>query len=189
MSPGTAKHVRNGQLSLALFAGVSVALHPGFVLKWNEGGFSNYGIHAKTFIPYSIAFLLAAYFSLRAASTVGRARVGQRIFKWTLRAYALLMFLNLVSTYGYTRSLPLKDFHTTVGIVTMLFEPAVSVWMYLQLGKSSYSKTLLAGVLVGLLLGVIDYFGFLHILFMAQVVTATSFGFMLVRCSALIAGE
>jgi hypothetical protein len=43
--------VTYGQLLLAFFLALCVALHPGFVLKSDEGGMSNYGIHLKTFAP------------------------------------------------------------------------------------------------------------------------------------------
>ena len=48
-----------GQILFVLFIGVCVALHPGIVLKSNEGGVSNYGIHIKTALPYTLALGLA----------------------------------------------------------------------------------------------------------------------------------
>ncbi len=44
-------YVVRGEFAFLLFTGVCVALHPGIVLKWNEGGMSNYGLHLKTAVP------------------------------------------------------------------------------------------------------------------------------------------
>jgi hypothetical protein len=185
MSARATRYVKYGQLSLAFFSLVCLALHPGFVLKWDEGGFSNYGIHIKTVIPYTLGFGLASYLSLLGAHGLRRAGWRRGIFAWLLRCYGLLMLLTLVSTYVYTRSVPLKDFHTVVGIATMLFEPVASLWMYFQLTGTSWSRGLLGIELLGFALGAIDYFDVLHVLFLAQLIIAVPFGFMLVRTSTV----
>ena len=53
MNSRAAAHIALGQISFGFFITVCVALHPGFVLKWNEGGVSNYGVHLKTALPYT----------------------------------------------------------------------------------------------------------------------------------------
>ena len=47
-----------GEVAFVLFTGVCVALHPGFVLKRNEGGLSDYGVHIKTTVPYTLSLVL-----------------------------------------------------------------------------------------------------------------------------------
>lgn len=169
------------QVCLAVFSAICIALHPGFVLKWNEAGFSNYGIHIKTAIPYSVAFLGCGLYAARAARALVDLKAGAKIFTAILFSYAVLMVLTLISTYGYTLSHGLKDFHTVVGIITMLFEPLVALWMYARLRRTLVTHALLGIELVGLALAVIDYLVILHVLFLAQVVTAFAFGALLVR--------
>jgi hypothetical protein len=47
--------------------GVCVAILPHFLFERNEGGISNYGIHASTAVFYTLAFSLSAGLLLRAA--------------------------------------------------------------------------------------------------------------------------
>ncbi len=183
VSTPVSNSVRLSQWCLALFCAVCIALHPGLVLKWNEAGFSNYGIHIETAIPYSIAFLGCAFFAARAARLLVELRSSARHFAVVLAMYAVLMFCSLVSTYGYTLNHFLKDIHTVVGIVTMLFEPLASLWMYRRLRKTAWTRTLLILESAGLAAAAIDYFAILHVLFLAQVVTAFAFGALLVRSS------
>jgi hypothetical protein len=56
-----------GQVGFAFFLAICVAIHPGLVLKVNEGGMSNYGVHAKTAIPYTLALAMAAGLTARTA--------------------------------------------------------------------------------------------------------------------------
>ena len=53
MNSRAAAHIALGQISFGFFITVCVALPPGFVLKSNEGGVSNYGVHLKTALPYT----------------------------------------------------------------------------------------------------------------------------------------
>lgn len=175
--------VRVSQGCLALFSAICIALHPGFVLKWNEGGFSNYGIHLKTAIPYSIAFLGCALYAARAARALAGMRSSARHFSLLLYVYSALMLCTLLSTYGYTLNHPLKNVHTVVGIATMLFEPLAAGWMYTRLERTAWTRTLIVLELAGLALGVIDYLVILHVLFLAQVLTAFAFGALLVRAA------
>ena len=181
MGTGASKCATWSQLSLAALSTLCVMLHPGFVLKWDEGGFSNYGVHVKTAAAYTLAFVLCAWFaalaSRRLRATTNAARTQRRV----LVVYAVLMVLTLVSTYGYTIDRPLKDVHTAVGILTMLFEPLTSLWMYSLLKGSKWRRVLLTTVLAGLTLGVVDFVGLLHVLFLAQVLTGVGFGFLLVQ--------
>jgi len=173
--------VTRGQLSLAVCSVICVALHPGFVLKWDEGGFSNYGIHAKTVVPYSLGFLLAAFYSWKAARELGSGVGPVRVVSILLDAYSVLMVLALLSTYWYSRSVALKEAHGVIGIATMLFEPLVALWCFVQLRGSTWDLTLLAIAATGLVLAAIDFLGVLHVLFLAQVLTAGAFGFLLVH--------
>lgn len=169
------------QLSLALFLGVCIALHPGLVLKWNEAGLSNYGIHIKTAIPYTLAFALSGVFAFRAARLMtGRTRAVE-VARVVLGAYALLCLAVLASTYGYSRTPTLHHIHVIVGITLMLFEPAASLWCYLQVHATRHAGWWLGVEAVGLALAVIDYEAVLHVLFLAQLFTGVGFGVLLVR--------
>jgi len=170
-----------GQLSLLVFLGVCVALHPGLVLKWNEAGLSNYGVHLKTAIPYTLAFALSGVFSLRAAQLTSVHDTPTRVLRVVLVAYAVLCVAALVSTYGYTDSPTLHHVHVVIGITFMLFEPAASLWCYRRVRAARANRIWLGVEAAGLALAVIDYEAVLHVLFLAQLLTGVGFGVLLVR--------
>jgi len=57
-----------GQWGFAGGVAIAVALHPGFVLKANEGGISDYGVHLRTAVPYDLALVCAALGAYLAAT-------------------------------------------------------------------------------------------------------------------------
>jgi hypothetical protein len=174
-----AKDVALGQLCFALFITICVALHPGFVLKSNEGGLSNYGVHAKTVVPYTLALALAAGFSLRAARIARQSNRSQRLER-LLTTYATLVLLTLVTTYSYTVNTPLRDLHVGIGVVITVFEFAASLWMYREIKSLG---VIVAVEILGFALAIATFVGALHVLFLTQLLIGGSFAFLLVRTS------
>ncbi len=177
------------QVTMLAFIGVCLALHPGVVLRWNEAGLSNYGVHIRTVVPYSLAFAGSAVFAVmaaRATPTDTRARI---VLRAILRAYALLSVFALLSTYGYTVNATLKHIHMAAGITVMAFEPLASVWLFRQVRGFRRDGVWLTLELAGLLLATIDLFALLHVLFLAQALTGVSFGVLLVHATRRIAAD
>jgi hypothetical protein len=172
------KNVALGQISFLLFIAVCVALHPGFVLKANEGGMSNYGVHAKTVLPYTLALGLAGGLSLRATRTLHQSSIRLRHVRRLLNTYGALILLTLVTTYGYTLNTALKDLHIGVGILITVFEFVASLWIYRQLRSL---RLVLVVAISGFALAVLTFFGALHVLFLTQLLFGGSFALLLVR--------
>ncbi len=169
------------QVSLLVFMSLCIALHPGLVLKWNEAGLSNYGIHLKTVIPYTLALGLGAFFAMAAARSLRVVGDAATTMRSLLNVYGVLMLLSLLSTYGYTQNAGLKNIHIVLNIATALFQLGVALWAYLTLPRA-WSQTVWFGVLsVGFVLAVIDYFKVLHVLFTAQTLTGVGFGVLVVH--------
>ena len=169
------------QISLLVLGSLCIALHPGLVLKWNEAGLSNYGIHIKTAIPYTLALGLCALFAMAAARSLrvmGDATMHMRIL---LNVYGILMFLSLLSTYGYTLNAGLKNVHVILNVATALFQLSAALWMYATLPRSTSHAAWLGVLSVGFVLAVIDYFKVLHVLFTAQALTGVGFGVLVVH--------
>jgi hypothetical protein len=169
------------QICFGFFIGVCVVIHPGLVLKWNEGGMSNFGIHVKTAIPYTFALGLASLLSHRGAVLLDRFATSTHQFVRVLKTYSWLIAIVLVSTYGYSLDVVLKDIHIATGIAITLFELAASLWMYRYLGRSPRDTTLIAVQLVGFVLAALTFVGALHVLFLTQILTGVSFALLLVR--------
>jgi len=169
------------QLSLLFFMSVCIALHPGLVLKWNEAGLSNYGIHIKTAVPYTLALGLCSFFAIMAARSLGAADRLVKEVRILLSVYGGLVLLSMLSTYVYTLSTPLKNFHIVSNIATVLFGSGASLWMYAKLRASRVDAVWLGIQIAGFILGLIDFFKVLHVLFLAQVFTGVGFGFLVVH--------
>jgi hypothetical protein len=177
--------VTYGQLLLALFLALCVALHPGLVLKADEGGMSNYGIHAKTTVAYTLALGSPMLFSFLGARLLpGDGDVPQQ-FRFLLRLYAWLLLLTLASTYGYSLNTGLRDVHIVIGAALAIFQLTASVWMYRRLQRG-VDASLLAVEVAGFVLAVLTIVGALHILFLTQVLTSGAFALLLVRSASRI---
>jgi len=185
----TLRHVRTragayiafSQLSLLSFVALCTALHPGFVLKWDEGGLSNYGIHVKTAVPYTLGFALCSFFSFAAARTLPARSYLAKQMRLLLNVYGALVLFSMLSTYGYTLNTPLKLLHVVSGIAIILFGTGASLWMFVRLRSSRSDSVWLAVQVAGFLLALIDFFNVLHVLFLAQLLTGVGFGFLVVH--------
>ena len=172
--------VTYGQLLLLIFLALCVALHPGFVLKANEGGMSNYGIHVKTFAVYTLALGCPMVFSFLAARLLSREGDPWHQFCQLLRWYSWLLLLTLASTYAYSLNTVLRDLHIVMGAALAIFQVIATVWMY-QLSRREVDVTLFIVELVGFVLAVLTIVGALHVLFLTQVLTSGAFAVLLVR--------
>ena len=179
-----ARDVLIGQLGFACFIALCVALHPGLVLKANEGGMSNYGVHVKTVLPYSIALGLPALTTFRAQHLLQPTNHRERTFRGLLRLYCALITLTLLTTYGYTLDTTLKDAHIVVGVAITLFETVASIWLYRALRQRPF---VLVAQLAGAVLAVLTFVGVLHLLFLTQLMTGGAFAVLLVRASRTFA--
>jgi len=178
------RDVARSQTAFAFFIAVCVALHPGEVLKANEGGLSNYGLHLKTALPYTLALVLASVLCYRAARALHTARPETRHFKLILLVYSTLTLLTLVTTYGYTLDTPQRVLHVSVGIVITVFECAASLWMFDVVRQL---VLVVAAGLIGFVLATLTFFGVVHLLFLTQVLIGGSFALLLVRTSRKLA--
>lgn len=174
------RDVALGQMGFLFFLAVCVALHPGLVLKANEGGMSNYGVHLKTVVPYTLALLSPAVFTQRATARFHLMSSRQRAFRFLLLTYCVLITLTLLTTYGYTLDTVQRDVHVAVGVVIIVFESAASLWMY---GVLRRHREVLVVQLLGLVLAALTFFGALHVLFLSQILTGGAYAILLVATS------
>lgn len=178
------RDVARSQVAFAFFIAVCVALHPGVVLKSNEGGLSNYGVHLKTVIPYTLALALASLLSYRATRSLHTARRETRHFKLLLLVYSGLTLLTLATTFGYTLDTPQRDLHVAVGVVITVFEFAASLWMYYVV---RHLVLVVVVELIGFVLAALTFFGVVHVLFLTQVLIGGAFALLMVRASGALA--
>ena len=184
-----ARLVERGQICFVVLIAVCVALHPGFVLKWNEGGMSDYGSHLETALPYTLALLGLAEFSRRAATLYRQNDLVTRRLRRVLYAYSAIVLIMLGSTYVYTLNLALRDFHFGFGTVLILFEVASSVWMYRLFRRFVWDGIFLGMQMVGSVLCLVTIVGLLHVLFFAEMLTGAGFAGLIIHTSRCVSSE
>src|SRR5580658_2305846 len=172
-----------GQLGFALFVALCVALSPHYVLGSNEGGISNFGVHLKTVVPYSVALLLPAVLTFRASRLVTPSNTRLHHLRVILIGYSVLVLLVLLSTFTYKIDTALRDVHVGVGVILTVFEMATSLWVYREF------RALLAVLVVefvGFVLASLTIFGVLHLLFVTQVLVGVAFAIFLVQACRVL---
>jgi hypothetical protein len=183
------RRVVASQVAFFFFLGVCMAIEPAYLLSRNEGGLSNFGIHASSVVPYTLAFLTSAWFVSRAASVVDVIDDATQRFRSVLLTLSGLLVLVLASTYGYKTSELLHTVHIGVGVVMLCFESIASIWLALTFARDSVSLCALAAQLFGFVLAALTFFGVLHVLFIAQLATSLAFGVLLIRSAQLVAAR
>jgi|ERR1700689_2200450 hypothetical protein len=178
-----------GEVAFLVFTSVCVALHPGFVLKGNEGGLSDYGVHIKTVIPYTLSLGLLVLCNLRAASLYPEGEGQTRRLRFLLLTYCSVVGLILLSTYVYTLNGDLKDLHYGLGTLLMVVVAIGSVWMYRLRPPSTTVRIFLFVQIVGDALNLATAIGALHVLFAAEVLSNIGFALILIRTGRTIALE
>jgi hypothetical protein len=179
--PRAVTYVVRGELAFLFFTGVSVALHPGFVLKWDEGGMSNYGLHIKTVIPYTFGLSMLALNSWRAARLYASADSRSRRLCFVLTTYSAVVLSVMLSSYFYSRNIELRDLHFAFCTLLVVLVGVASLWMYRLWLASRQSRLLLSVQLLGDLLALLTLVGALHVLFLAEMLSNIGFFAFLVR--------
>jgi hypothetical protein len=177
-----ATYVVRGELTFLFFVAVSVALHPGFVLEGNEGGMSNYALHLKTAVPYTLALGALALYSRRAALLCAHDERSRRL-RFVLTSYSSIVLLVLLSSYVYSLDIELKDVHYALGTVLLVLVFTASLWMFRLRSRSSWSALFLLVQLSGDALALLTALGGLHVLFLSEILANVGFAGLLIRTS------
>jgi hypothetical protein len=182
-------YVARGEIAFLLLIAICVALHPGFVLKRNEGGMSNYGLHIKTAVPYTLALLALTVSSRRAARLYTDHDKRSRRLRSLLFTYSAVVFSVLLSTYFYSQNIELKDLHFALGTALIVLVGVGSIWLYRQFRPSIGVRLLLIVQLIGDLLTLLSATGTLRALFVAEMLSNIGFAVLLIRTGWRVAVE
>jgi hypothetical protein len=169
------------QLSLFFFLFICFMLIPHFLLESNEGGISNYGTYAKTVVPYTLAFGLGGLLTIRAAKSLPKRMSRHQALYWVLSITGGLYLLVLLSTYPYKLNKTFDNIHTYAGFALAVFGMMTAFWFALVLARNFLNLVLLSAQTAGFILAILNYLGYVHLLFVAELLTGTAFGALLVR--------
>jgi hypothetical protein len=157
-----------GEAAFLFFMGLSVLLHPGFVLAKREGGISEYGVHIKTALLYTAAWAVLAVANVRAARELDERHETSAKMRKVLFGYTAAILLVLLSTYVYSLDTVMRYIHYALGATLIVFMSWASYWLYRLRAKSPLARTLLWAQVLGSLAALMSILGVIHVLFAAE---------------------
>jgi hypothetical protein len=176
-----------GEIAFLFFMGVSVALHPGYVLARHEGGISEYGVHMKTAVLYTLAWVVLAVGNLRAARLCGGRGVRSAKVRKLLLFYCTATFFVLISTYFYSLDAALKYIHYGFGAVLVVFMSAATYWLFRQLADVTWARATLWVQVLGSVAALLSIVGVFHVLFFAETISNVGCAILLAKtCSGAL---
>ncbi len=174
---------------VAFFGGIAVDLgiEPHYLASRDEGGVSNFGVHASTAAPFTVAFAGSAL-ALVAASRAVPPGPRDRGVRVALVVVAVALVAAMVTTYPYQHGDALHTLHLAVGAAAMLAEALVAGWLVARLHHDGPDVAGLALVLAGGVLGVLASVGVLRVLLVGQLLESAGLGLLLVRVPGALEG-
>ncbi len=166
---------------------VCLAIRPRYLVSANEGGVSNFGVHAVTVVPYSVGFLVSAGLLVAAARAAVPRGAREARFAASLRALAWILVVVLASTYDYQATAWLRDLHLAIAIAASVVQGLIALWVVARVRRGAGDVVALAALLAALVLAGCALAGWLHVLLAAQLVGTVAFGVLLVRAAAGLA--
>lgn len=176
------------QVSFLIFIGICAAILPHFLFERNEGGMSNFGVHAATVVFYTMAFTLPASSLLYASHALPQTNT-YRALRNILLTTAYSLVAVLVTTYPYQRSDLYGNLHIAANIWLFCFEMLAGGYIALIFYRKLVSILLLALQLLAFVLLVLTFIGTIHLLFVAQLLTFISFSSLLVVGTSTLSAE
>lgn len=167
------------QLVLAASIIACTVILPQFFWSSNQGGISNYGVHHETALLFSVGFGGCGGLLLWAAACLPVRSRHHHWLKVSIVAVAVLILLVAVTTYTYKLSPLLDKLHIASTFILFFAQLPLAIWYAFWLDKSRPARLLFWSYGAGLVLLGLTYFNVIHILFIAEVVAAFSFGLLL----------
>jgi hypothetical protein len=170
------------QIAFLICIGLCVIILPHYVFERDEGGMSNYGVHASTVVFYTLAFTLSSVLLLLARRALPASSSNQPLrLLFLVIAYSLL--LELLSTYYYQHGTFYDQAHLFVNIWLAVIEFIAGAWIALFWRRNTLNLFLAMLLLFSTILLVLVFMGRLHILFLTQLLSTVTFGSLLARSS------
>jgi uncharacterized membrane protein len=135
-------------------------------------------------VPYTLAFGLCGLLMVCAARTLPEATVHRISLQRWLYGVGALNLLVLESTYLYQVNSWLDAVHVYSGVALFLAELAAGFWLWRTYARDLLQDVFLCVQVIGFAILVVDFFGFVHLLFIAEAVAGLGFSVLLVRAAS-----
>lgn len=182
-----AKFLLASQLVLLVALVICTILLPKFLFSTDQGGASNYGVNAKTIVPFTVGFVGCGLLVILGAGAVEKQWQHAKGFRASLRLIGILCVMVAATTYTYKINNFFDRLHIYSAIAIFFAELPLAFWYALRLALTSTAKRLLIAYMIGFLLAGLTFFGWLHILFVAEVLATFSFGWLMVHTADRLA--
>jgi hypothetical protein len=159
-------------------------LMPHFLFERNEGGASNYGVHALTVIPYTLAFGFGGLLLIKAARTVPITAPARKRLRSVLTLLGVLLLIVLATTYPYKLNASLDKLHIFSAQLLFVAELAAGAWFASLLQRGAINLLLFAVQTIGSILALLTVLGLLHVLFVAQIIAGVAFAALMIRTTS-----
>jgi hypothetical protein len=163
------------QAALCGSIGVCVLIDPTTVLGADEGGVSNFGVHAATVVPYSLGFVLGAALLAASGRILGRATGVRAVAGRGFEVVAGLLAAVLVSTYPYRLDVAWRDVHLAAAAGLFVAEAVLLVWLVSTVSSRRWHLVPAAVWLTGFVVAAATSLGVGHLLFAGQAVATGGF--------------
>ena len=186
MSLRPERYVAVSQIALGLCLFICLLLTPHYFFSLDQGGVSNYGTENRTIGLFTLGFSLAAIGSLLAGIKIPVHGPKQVIMRLGLLLLSALYGLNLLTTYQYKLNSSSKRLHHQAAVALFIGMLLIVIWLRVVCAKDRKAKLAFIVFGIGFLASTVTFFGFLHVLFTAQLICGISFAYMLIRCVSLL---
>lgn len=168
-----------GQIALGLCLLACLVVLPRYFFSFDQGGISNYGTEPQTKWLFVAGFSAAALGTFMAALALPRHAKRRLQLQLILIILAALYFLVMISTFSYKLSLSRQNLHELAAFALFVYMLLICLWLRFMAVKDNYTNQLFVLFFASLVLGVLNFFGVLHILFAIEVAGGIAFALLL----------
>lgn len=175
-----AKYILFSQILLALTIVVCTILMPQFLFSTDQGGVSNYGVQSNTLWVFTLGFIGCGSLIVAGAATLPQKTYHRASLRGALLVVGILTLLVALTTYTYKINNFFDLLHVYSAVALFIAQVPITFWFYMLSKNKKRDTKLLAIFILGFALSVLTFFGLIHVLFIAEVLTIFSFGALMV---------
>lgn len=169
-------YFKYGQIGLGLCLLICLFITPDYFFSFDQGGVSNYGTESKTQILFTLGFGFSALGSLLAVKYLPLKFSRRLAMRAMLTILAVLYLAVLATTYSYK----INDFYRTIhewsAIGLFVYMSALAIWLrFWQAREQTLVCRWFWLFVIGLLTAILTFFGVIHLLFTAQIISGLAF--------------
>lgn len=165
---------------LAITIAICTILMPQFLFSTDQGGVSNYGVQTRTLWVFTLGFIGCGALIIAGALRLPVSANHRRALRNVLLLVGVLTLLVAVTTYTYKINHFFNLLHVYSTVALFLVQVPITLWFYRISKNKGRDVKLLAIFMLGFTLSVLTYFGLIHVLFVAEVMTIFSFGALMI---------